>query len=95
MLGRWASDSIHERRERVKVVHDKWVVTATMKGRMKEQTGKTGLTKDTAVDLPSKPLDAVSLLIHAPEIVSPCRKKDGAKRSGSGHKTKAVDELDE
>ena len=29
------------------------------------------LTKCATVDLPSEPLDAVSLLIHAPEVVRP------------------------
>jgi len=35
------------------------------------------LTKCATVDLPSKPLDAVPLLIHAPEVVCPYVKIQG------------------
>jgi hypothetical protein len=53
--------------------YDRWAVTAAMKCGMKAPTGNTALTKHTPVDLPSKTLDAVSLLVHAPEVVSPYR----------------------
>jgi len=33
--------------------------------------GNAGLTKYTTVNVPSEPLDAVPLLIHAPEVVCP------------------------
>ena len=37
---------------------------------MKALMGNATLTKYTPVNLPGEPLDAVSLLIHAPEVVS-------------------------
>ena len=52
-----------------------WIVTAAMKHGMKAWMRKIGLTEYTSVDLPSKTLDAVPLLIHAPEVVSPYRTK--------------------
>ena len=48
-------------------MHDVFVVTAAAKG----STGIIGLTKHTSVDLASKTLDALALLVDAPEVVSP------------------------
>jgi len=42
-----------------------------MKCGMKGLMGRVGLTKYTSIDLSSKPLDAVPLLVHAPEVVPP------------------------
>ena len=46
-------------------------MAVAMKCRMKGLTGRTELTKYTSIDLSSEPLDAVPLLVHAPEVVPP------------------------
>ena len=46
-------------------------MAVAMKCGMKGLMGKVELTKYTSVDLPSEPLDAVPLLVHAPEVVPP------------------------
>jgi hypothetical protein len=46
-------------------------VAAAMKFGMKGLMENAALTKYTPVNLPSEPLDAVPLLVHAPEVVPP------------------------
>lgn len=46
-------------------------MAVAMKCGMKGLMGDLGLTKYAPVNFPSEPLDAVPLLIHAPEVVPP------------------------
>lgn len=54
------------------MTQDKWVIVAVaMKRGMRVLMINGGLTKYTPVNLPSESLEAIPLLVHAPEIVSP------------------------
>ena len=65
-------------------MQDKRVVAVEMKYGMKGLMGRAGLTEYSSIDLSSEPLDAVPLLVHAPEVVPPyitnTRKAKSVKR---------------
>ena len=49
---------------------------------MKTLMGNTALTEYTTVNLPGEPLDAIPLLVHASEVVSPYIKNIRESTSG-------------
>ena len=59
------------------------VVAVAMKCGMKALMGNLALTKYTSVDLSSEPLDAIPLLVHATEVVSPYVTKTRESKLGN------------
>jgi hypothetical protein len=66
---------VYEKWQGDKRVYDRWAVTVGTKYGMKGLARSTALTKYTTIHLPSETLDAVSFLVHAPEVVSPYKTK--------------------